>query len=267
MAPLPYINPDDSLWTWLAYDLRRYREARGLTQAEIGRLLGVTKQQVHNFESGIRRPDKKQAKTLDAVWDTGGHFTRLRKFAEAGHDPKWFRAFTQYEARALTIKTYTLSIVHGLLQTSDYARALFVAGGVEDVDAVVEARMARQEVLNSRSEVWALINESVLDQPVGGPKVMRGQLAHLLEISQRPSVWLRVVPRRVGYHIGLDGPFTVISTRGETVAYLEAVGGGRLAQETAEVNGYALRFDRIGTDALSRTDSRVLIERIMEAMR
>lgn len=266
MAPMPGIDPDDSLWSWLAFDLRFYREGRGLTQAEVGKILDVTKQQVHNLESGIRKPNKMQARSLDAAWGTGGHFARLRKFAEEGHDPDWFRTFVLYEARACVIKAHTTSIVHGLLQTPDYARALLVAGHIGDVEAALAARMARQEVLERQQppEMWALINESALEQPVGGPGVLRRQLAHLLDVSCSPNVILRVVPRRVGAHMGLDGSFTLISTRSERVAYLEAFGGGRLAQESAEVADFALRFDRIGADALSRTDSRMLIEKIME---
>ncbi|MFD0856536.1 helix-turn-helix transcriptional regulator [Actinomadura adrarensis] len=267
MASLPGVNPDDSLWAWLAYDLRRYRELRGLTQTQVGKIIGVTKQQVHNLESGYRKPNKEQTETLDALWDTGGHFTRLRKFAEAGHDPDWFRTFTRYEADARIIKSYTLAIVHGLLQTPDYARALLIAGGVPNVDALVEARMARKEILSREPEVWALINEAVLDQPVGGQKVMRAQLAHILEFSWRPNVWMRVIPRRVGAHIGLDGSFTVISTRSEMVAFSDAFKGGRLAQETAEVEWFAQRFDQIGADALGRSDSRTLVEQVMEGMR
>ncbi len=266
MAPMPGIDPEESLWSWLAFDLRFYREGRGLTQAEVGKILGVTKQQVHNLESGIRKPNKMQAQTLDAAWGTGGHFARLRKFAEEGHDRNWFRTFVLYEARARVIKAYTSSIIHGLLQTPDYARALLVAGHIGDVETALAARMSRQEVLRGErpTEMWVLVNESALEQPVGGPSVMRGQLAHLLAVSCWPNVVLRAVPRRVGAHMGLDGSFTLISTKSERVAYLEAFGGGRLAQESAEVADFALRFDRIGADALSRTDSRMLIERKLE---
>jgi hypothetical protein len=238
-----------------------------MTQAQVAKIIHVTKQQVHNLESGIRKPNKDQTQALDVHWDTGGHFTRLLKFAEAGHDPNWFRAFTQYEAKARVIKTYNQAVVHGLLQTPDYARALLLAGGLSNVDAAVEARMARQEVMTRAPETWVLINEAALEQPVGGPAVTRAQLVRLLEFSQHPNAWVRVVPRRVGAHMGLDGSFTVISTHAETVAYLEACGGGRLAQESAEVDRFALRFDRIGADALSRADSRTLIEQNMEAMR
>ncbi|GAA4231690.1 helix-turn-helix transcriptional regulator [Actinomadura meridiana] len=268
MAPLPGLDPNTSLWAWLAYDLRFYREARGLTQTEVGKIVGVTKQQVHNCESGIRKPSKSQAEILDAVWATGGHFSRLRKYAEEGHDPNWFRAFVLYEARARVIKTYTSCVIHGLLQTPEYARALLAAGYVDDVDAALTARMSRQEILAREQppQVWALINESALDQPVGGSKVMHHQLAHLLDMSHQPNVVMRAVPRRIGAHMGLDGSFTVISTKNESVAYLEAFGGGRLAQEPTEVAEFAVRFDRIGADALSRSDSRALIKRIMEEM-
>jgi transcriptional regulator with XRE-family HTH domain len=190
----------------MAFDLRRYRELRGLTQTQVGKIIRVTKQQVHNLESGIRKPNKGQTEALDEAWDTGGHFTRLRKFAEAGHDPNWFRTFTRYEAKARVIKSYTLAIIDGLLQTPDYARALLVAGRVPNVDALLQARMARQEVLERAPDVWLLINESALDQPVGGAAVMRAQLAHLLEFSSRPNAWVRVVPRRIG------APTTTVSS-------------------------------------------------------
>lgn len=266
MAPLPYIYPDDSLWSWLAHDLRLYRERRSETQTQIGRVAGVTKQQVHNWESGYRKPDLDETRTLDRHWDTAGHFTRLRRFAEAGHDPDWFRSFLRYEKQAMKINSYTLSVIHGLLQTPDYARALLEAGGVDDVDAHVHARMARQEVLSRGLEFWALVNQSVLDQPVGGARVMRQQLAHVLEFSQRPKVVLRVVPRRVGAHVGLDGAFTIIRTRTETVAYVDAHKEGRLAQAGEDIEWYSLTFERIGADALNRDDSRALIKQVMEEM-
>ncbi|MFF5262420.1 Scr1 family TA system antitoxin-like transcriptional regulator [Actinomadura viridis] len=268
MAPLPYVNPDDSLWSWLAFDLRRYREVNGQTQTEVARIIGVSKQQVHNIESGIRKLHRKQAEILDAIWDTAGHFARLLKFAKAGHDASWLKTFVEYEVKTLAIKAYALAVVDGLLQTPEYARALLVAGGLGNVDAAVDARMARQDVWSAKNppEMWVLINESALRQPVGGPEVMRGQLAHLLAVSEWPNVWLRVVPRRAGAHMGLDGPFTLISTKREEVAYFEACGGGRLEQDSVEVRRFALKFDRIGADALSRADSRDLIKQIMETM-
>jgi transcriptional regulator with XRE-family HTH domain len=72
MAPLSGVNPDDSPWSWLAYDLRRYRELGGLAQTHVGRIIKVTKQQVHNLESGYRKPNKGQTEALDRAWDTSG---------------------------------------------------------------------------------------------------------------------------------------------------------------------------------------------------
>lgn len=129
--------------------------------------------------------------------------------------------------------------------------------------------MARQKILTKSrpAQLWALINQAALDQPLGGPEVMCGQLARLLEASEMSNVVLRVVPRSVGGHVGLEGSFQIITFAGGVAAYMEAVGGGRLTLDSAEIERYTTRFDRIGADALSRSSSRDLIKEIMEAMR
>ena len=95
---------------------------------------------------------------------------------------------------------------------------------------------------------------------------MRAQLAHLLEMGDRPNIGVRVVPMEVGLHLGLDGSFMIITTDSGNVAYVEAPGGGRLVPSPAEVQAYTLRYDRIGQDALPSGPSRDLIRRVMEAM-
>lgn len=101
---------------------------------------------------------------------------------------------------------------------------------------------------------------------MGGPKVMRAQLARLLEASRLPHIVIRVVPRSLGAHIGLEGSFAVTTVAEGDVAYMEAVGGGRLSLDKAEIRRYGIRFDRIGADALSRDSTRDLIEQVMEGM-
>jgi transcriptional regulator with XRE-family HTH domain len=268
MSARELLDPENSLWDLIAVQLRRYREDRKVSGSALGVLLDLDRSSVSRLESGSMKLQEKHAKILDREWDTEKLFTHLVRFARAGHDPNWWRSYTTYEAAATHLKTYAALVIPGLLQTPDYARALLVAGQVvEDVEASVAARMARQEILNRPKPVqlWALVKQSVLEDPVGGPEVMRAQLAHLLEMSRCPNIFLRVVPRSVGAHVGLDGSFSLMIGPNASVAYMEAVGGGRLSLDPAEVARFTVRFDQIGADALSRDATRTLIEQLLEA--
>lgn len=262
------INPYDSLWDWMAYDLRHYRIRNGMTLAQVGDLLHVRKQTVNGYENGISKINSEQAELLDKIWDTGGHFHRLHHFARAGHDPDWFRTYTQQEARASMIKVYETLLIPGLLQTPEYARALLIAGGVSEVDNLLDRRMARQKVLvrEDPPAMSVLIDEAVINRPVGGVDVMRMQLARLIEASEVDGVIIRVVPYSSGAHVGMDGAFMIFTVDRRDVVYTEANGGGRFVPPGGEVDDFKIRFEKIGADALPQGPSRALITESMERM-
>jgi transcriptional regulator with XRE-family HTH domain len=122
-------DPDSSLQAWLAHDLRLYRKRAGMSQEELGEALGRTGSNLSNIEAGRRSIDEDDAKKLDELWDTGGHFRRLVIFARRNHSPDWFREHVSYEERATIIKIFEPMFVPGLLQTPEYAMATLVAGG------------------------------------------------------------------------------------------------------------------------------------------
>ncbi|QFG24759.1 helix-turn-helix transcriptional regulator [Actinomadura sp. WMMB 499] len=269
MARADHLDPDSSHWHWLAVDLRVWRLERNLSQAELGALLGVDISTVSNWESGSAKLPKGRAEALDRIWKTRGHFARLRNLAESSHNPDWFDQYTRYERKAEAIRAYSALALHGLLQTEEYTRALVLSGElVDDVDQAVEERMARQQVLAAPRppELWILIKESVLQDPIGGPDVMRVQLDHLINLSHRPNIVIRVVPRSLGAHPGIDGSFTLLECDGVDHSWSEAVGGGRLVSDPTKVRACRVKYDRIGADALSRDCSRNLIAEVMEAM-
>ncbi|GAB2801093.1 helix-turn-helix transcriptional regulator [Actinoallomurus bryophytorum] len=267
MAQHQAVDPDSSLWAWLAYDLRFYREKYGLPQTAMGKIIGRSSTNLSNCEAGRRRITDKEAKALDRHFATGGHFQRLLRFAQRGHDPNWFKQFVDLEKKAKTIKTFQALAVPGLLQVADYALALIKAGGASDPQERMEERMRRQVILDDAPSplLWALITENVLEWPVGGRVVMRKQLAHLLEMSQRENIGIRVIPKVTGAHAGLDGSFSIISGEIGDVAYTDSPGGGRLVPSTTEVRSYGVRYDRIGQVALPTEPSRAMIEKAMEA--
>lgn len=212
-----------------------------MSGTELGKLLGCDRSTISRIESGTLKIDEKQAAILDRHFNTGGHFLRLLRYAQLGHDPDWFKAFTGYEEAATSIRIYEALVVTGLLQTEDYARAILRAGRiVDDVEHALEIRKARQAVLakDPPPNMWVLLNEAVIHQPVGGPKVMREQLAHLLEVSRLPHISLRVVPREVGAHVGLDGSFSTLKSPTSRAAYASAIPGGRPILGAAEIEWY-----------------------------
>lgn len=260
-------DPDESLWSWLAHDLRFYRTKHGLSLAQLGRIIGRTRGSVSACEHGRRRITDREAVILDELWETGGHFARLLRFARLGHDPDWDKEHLETEARSTVIRTYESSWVPGLLQTADYARATFKAAGL-DPDPLVERRLARHELIDRESPpvLWVVLDHAVLLREVGGGSVMREQLAHLLHVAEQPNVSLRVVPLNAGAHMGQDGSFKLMKTSAGDVAYVEAPAGGRLIMDSDEVVSLQLRYDRIGALALPEPMSRSLIRECMEAM-
>ncbi|MBD2898856.1 hypothetical protein amrb99_78320 [Actinomadura sp. RB99] len=270
MSHRPTPDPKSSLWGLIAYYLRFCRLQRKLTGDLLGEIIGCSKSTVSRLETGALQLDADQAHRLDRHWDTGGIFSFLVWYATLGHDPDWFRQYVDLEAKASVIKTWQVDLVPGLLQTPDYARTCLAAGNLKDVEGALEQRLSRQALLDQEDPpmLWFLLSQTLLELPCGGTETMKAQLAHIIDLSHRPNVGVRVVPKSVGAHPGLDGSFMLMTLTEPPmeVAYVEAPGGGRLASGTAEVAAYALRYDQIGQHALPETLSRNLIEQIMEAM-
>lgn len=269
MTAAEELDPNSSLYAWLAYDLRLYRHRHKLTGTQVGKIINTVRSVVSNLEAGRVRLDDRQARALDKAWDTGGHFQRLLWFARATHDPNWFLQYTQYEAIARVIKIYHGQVVPGPLQTEEYARALLLASSVEDIESALAERMQRQEILTRPKPplLWVLLDESVLDRPIGGPQIMKAQLQRLLDMSELPHISVRVIPRSAGAHSGLDGSFQIISLETRDVAHVGAQRGGRLVEDTAEVRALSVEYDRIGAKASSEDVSRTLIAQLMEAIK
>ncbi|GAA4511771.1 hypothetical protein GCM10023191_076380 [Actinoallomurus oryzae] len=264
------LNPKISLWHMLAHLLRWEREKNGLSQAQWGKIASAAPSSVANIEAGRRKIDERQAKIIDKHFRTGGLFQLLLWYARNGHNPDWAQSISAYEAVARAIRVYQGQVIPGPFQTEGYARALLLASSkAKDLEGTLEARMERQASILDRADppyVWALLDESVLDDDIGGVDVMQAQLRHLLELMQRPHIFVRVVPRSAGAHVGKDGPFRIVTVDSRDIAYAGARRGGRLIELCDEVEEFRLDFDLIGQKAASEDASRVLIERRLEAL-
>ncbi|TDD95630.1 helix-turn-helix domain-containing protein [Actinomadura rubrisoli] len=260
------IDPNSSLWAWLAFDLWFYRTQRGLSLAQTALIVRVTRGTVSNWEAGRLRPRVSYMQRLDQAWNTGGHFERLHMFACSGHDPDWYKQYLVYERAATNIEIYHGKTVPALLQTEAYTRALVADGGYElDVAKETEARLKRQEILSKDDPpyLWVLLDQEVLECTVGSPEVMREQLGHLVEVGRLPRTVIRVVLRSAGRHPGHDGAIQILRVGSREVAYVGAQLGGRLIEGGDEIAAVVLRFAQIGAAALSKKDSLDLIEQMM----
>ncbi|MDL4813360.1 helix-turn-helix domain-containing protein [Actinomadura opuntiae] len=264
------LDPTASLWDLFAVYLHVLRTKHGLSCAAVGRVVSAARQTVSHWESGLLRPDEDQIQKLDALYETGGLLEWLAFHAEIVHDARWQKQHLHYDARSSKIRLYERSFIPGLLQTPEYARALFVLEGiVDDVEGAVAMRMARQERLFSANppHLSMLIDEDVIDRAVGGREVMSKQLERLLELSELHHIIVQIVPRDLGFHHGLVGPMKIMTVGSELIGFTEAPLGGKLIRGPREVGQLALRLDRIGADALNRTQTRDVIRRALESLK
>jgi hypothetical protein len=181
------------------------------------------------------------------------------------------------EAEAGSLQSYESMFVPGLLQTEDYARALIRAMQIKPNPEILQrgltARMARQEILarTDPPEIWAVLDESVVNRPVGGPEVMRAQLQYLIEVTTRPhsTITLQVLPLTIGAHIGMEGPFVILNFPARTdppMVYLETATDGLYLDEPADVERYTLMFNHLVARALGPDESRTMIAGLADRM-
>jgi transcriptional regulator with XRE-family HTH domain len=267
-------------------EMRALREQRGWSRADLARETNYSESLIAMVETYGRAPTLALAKALDRAFGTPGFtegsgpddpgtpgtFVRLWHKLRTVSFPASFRSFVEHEEKAAEFRMFEHSLVPGLLQTEDYARATLSRQPnttEEQVAELVAARMARQAVLSRKSPppplVWALLDEGLLYRPVGGPKVMHDQLMHLVALSERPNVTIQVLPYSAGGHSGLAGAFAIADfAAGQSILFKDEISGGQVAEEAAIVAAAALHFTSLRSDALPRAASLDLLTKVAE---
>ena len=265
----------------LGTELRKLRESNGYKLEEVAAQLGVAPSTLSRIETG-KAPTK--SVYLTAMLEMYGVTDPAQRqvlvdMAREGHRKGWwsvyddvlptgFGIYVGLEAEAAGLRAFEGEAVQGLFQTPDYARAILrevqVRDTDEQVERLVDLRMKRQEVLdrNPPLDVWMILDEAVVRRTIGGPEVMRDQLARLVEESKKPNVTLQVLPFETGSHAGLRGPFSILEfpERADAdVAYVESVAGIIYLEKEREVRTCAEAFDRLRAAALSPGQSSDLI--------
>ncbi|MFE1752997.1 helix-turn-helix domain-containing protein [Streptomyces anandii] len=264
----------------LGAELRALRAGAGLTSGQAARLVGWHQSKVSRIEtgaSGVKPADVRLLLDAYAVRDA-----QLRELLlvlagsedGGGRDHWWhayrgvlppaYRDFISLESQASAMRTLETSVVPGLLQTPEYARAVTRAAveGLDDerLDALVEVRLARQDVLRAEQplRLSAVLDEAVLRREIGGPEVMSRQLERLAEAARLPQVRLQVLPFGSGAHIGLTGPFVIFSfsnTSDLDVVVLDHLTSSLYLERKEDLEAYTEAFDALRRHALSPEDS------------
>ncbi len=265
----------------IAVALRRHRENAGLTQKEAAKRTGIAAGRINHFET-LRSlpPDAELVKLLklyEASEDTDELLAilpaaRKRTASEAAAtDPDQFNLYIGLEAGATQIESYDALVLKGLVQTAEYAEALLRGHGQGLPEAEVRRRLRlrlrRRNLLTAESptQLWLVVSQQVLEAPVGGPEVMRGQLAHLLELAALPNVDVQVLPRSVVPHPGLHGAFTIMSfpIPGDAgLVYVETRVRCLYFEQPHELQEYAQVMNHLRVLARPPEESSRLIEQI-----
>ncbi|WP_030783261.1 helix-turn-helix domain-containing protein [Streptomyces sp. NRRL S-920] len=248
-------------------ELRRLREAAGLSQAQLGDCIFCTGSLVGQIETTKRVPTREFSERVDAALGTGGQLSRLVGLVLRSQLPSWFQAYAEMEARAAYISTFQAQLVYGLLQTESYARSVLGVMTDDNLDARTAARMERQRLLQRENPplLWVVLSEAVLHQEIGGRAVMREQLAHLLKFQGSQWVNLQILPFTAGQHAGLPGTFNTLRFESDPdLIYTEDFVQGHMTAHPEKVKESSLRYARLQASALSVEDSAALIARVME---
>ncbi|GAA4725483.1 transcriptional regulator [Phytohabitans rumicis] len=255
----------------LGAHLRRLREAQGVSREDAGWEIRASESKISRMELGrvgFKERDVADLLTLYGVDDTEER-QRLLALAQDANTPgwwhrygdvlpSWFQSYLGLEAAAALIRSYEVQFIPGLLQTRDYARAVVMLGHArapqEEIGRRVDLRMRRQQVLTRAEppQLWAVLDESALRRPIGGPEVMRGQIEALIDATKMRHVRLQIVPFAAGGHAGAGGSFSILRFPERDlpdVVYIEHLTSALYLDRREDVEEYTVAMDTLCVEA------------------
>lgn len=272
----------------LGAQLRRLREAKGITREQAGYAIRASDSKISRLELGrvsFRERDVADLLTLYGVHDPGEREKALALARRASTNgwwhnyndvlPRWFENYIGLEEAASRIRAYEVQFVPGLLQTEGYARAVTLLGhgtaAEEEIERRVEMRMKRQELLHSdhAPHLWAVVDEAVVRRPLGGAEVMREQLRHLIEMCALPNVTLQVVPFERGGHAAAGGPFSILRFAEPDlpdIVYLEQLTSALYLDKREDIERYLAVMEQLCVEAEPVAATPRILRQIHDAM-
>lgn len=251
-------------------ELRLRRQAAEMTQEDLGSEVVCSATLISHIEAGRRLPNIEDAKRIDKALGTDGWFARWLHDLESRYADHFAEA-AELEQQAIEIREYAAMLVPGVLQTEDYARAVFAAYTPNHTTSYLEQRVVnrleRARLLTDPTTpvVWTLLDEAVLRRCVGGPKVMVEQLTRIAGMADDGRLRLHVVPFGVGAHALMEGMLSLM-TFADTAptAYVECMRTGRLVDDPVDVAHCRSAYDLTLGDALSQQESVGLVRAVAE---
>ncbi|TDC83716.1 XRE family transcriptional regulator [Micromonospora sp. KC606] len=245
--------------------LRRQRTLAGMNQEEFGKRTNYSASTVSAVETGTRPIDLPYARRADEMLETGGLFESLLRMAERDGQPSWFRPWLEAERSAKQLRYFNPTLIPGLLQTENYARAVLRFDATrpeEEVEKHVASRLERQEILTRDHPplVVAVIDESALRRR---DAIMGEQLAHLLRMAERPHIQMHIIPADAGLHVGLSGPLALArSAEGGWVGHLENQLAGLVVDGEDGMATLLARWEGVRGVALPQSLSIALVKEV-----
>ncbi|WP_282701088.1 helix-turn-helix transcriptional regulator [Streptomyces sp. CC219B] len=247
--------------------LKVCREAAGMRTGDFGEVMGYGEDMIRKVERGQRIPRPEFLEKADAVLRAQGHLKAFMRDMEQARYPKKVRRLKEMEARAVELLLYSNHNIHGLLQTPEYARALFEirqpAYPPEVVERDVAARIDRKAIFErDPAPTLSFVQEQVtLERPIGGRPVLRRQLEHLLEVSQSRNVTLQVMPTDRDDHAGMTGLIEMLKfADGTAIGRSDGAFNGRPVSNPRDLRILELRYGMIRAQALTPRESQAFIE-------
>ncbi len=272
----------------LGAQLRRLREAKGITLEEAGHKIRASHSKMSRLELG--RVGFKDRDVADLLTEYGVHDEKerdmLRALARQANAQgwwhvysdimaNWFEAYVGLEEAAASVRTYEVQFVPGLLQTEDYARAVTMLGYADspgnEIERRVSLRMARQRLLEGDDplNLWAVVDEAALRRPLGGQAVMREQISHLMEVTAMPHVTLQVIPFHSGGHAAAGGPFSILRFAQPDlpdIVYLEQLTSALYLDKREDADHYLAVMERLCLEAEPATDTTEVLGKILKEL-
>ncbi len=272
----------------LGSQLRRLRESKGITREAAGYSIRASESKISRLELGrvsFKERDVADLLTLYGVTDEADREPLLLLLREANQPgwwqsftdvlPGWFEPYIGLEAAATLIRIYEVQFIPGLLQTEDYARTVIAQGNggvsTETIERRVGVRMSRQKILvrPDPPRLWVVVDEAAARRRIGGPKVMRAQLEHLIALTDQPNLVVQVMPLAFGGHVAEGGAFSILRFPEQDlpdVVYLEHLTGAAYLDRQEDVDRHWEAMNRLSVDSAPRDRSAKIFARIISEM-
>lgn len=269
----------------LGHELRRYREARGISREAAGETIRASASKISRMELGrvgFKLRDVEDLLKLYGITDRA----KVKDYLEIARDSnkpgwwrdygdslhKWFTRYMGFEEAADYIRIYESQFVPGLLQTEAYVREIITSGGEPDevVEQRIDARLKRQKRIETDAEMrmWVILDEAAVRRPIGGREIMRGQLERLIELAEDyDNITLQVVPFAAGAHAAEAGSFTLLRYSEFELAdllYLEQLTDAEIVDRRSVVEVYTKAMTRLSVAAATPDETLEMLREMLQ---